>query len=201
MNRQIFIALSAVLLLAAACRAREETAASTSSTEATPASPAAATPAPAAEATPPATAPTGAGTTAASAAPAGAPAATLASQETNWSGISADVTEFKRKGNTLTAKVVLRNHAGAEIQSEIKYDEVYLMDLGAGKKYEVLKDEKGAYIAALRSGWNDRWYDRLQPGQSMTLWMKFPAPPADVKAVTLQLPGMSPFEDLPIQDV
>lgn len=201
MNRKILVALAAVLLLAAACRAREETAASTSSTEATPpASTAAATPAPAAEATPPATAPTGAGTTAASAAPAGA-AATLATQETNWSGISADVTEFKRKGNTLTAKVVLRNHAGADVQSEIKYEEVYLMDLGAGKKYEVLKDEKGAYIAALRSGWADRWYDTLKPGQSVTLWIKFPAPPPDVKSVTLQVPGMSPFEDLPIQDV
>jgi len=196
MNRKLFIALSAVLLLAA-CRAREEpspaTATPPASTE---------TAAPATEAPPPAAVPAGAESTATGTAPAGAPAAaTLASQETNWSGISAEVTEFKRKGNTLTAKVVLRNHAGAEIEADINYKEVYLMDLGAGKKYEVLKDEKGTYIAALRSGWADRWYEKLAPGQSFTLWMKFPAPPADVKSVTLQLPGMSPFEDLPIQDV
>ena len=203
MNRKIFIALSAVLLLAA-CQ-RQEPAASTASTETTPpASTAAATPAPATAATPPpATAPAGAGTTATGAAPAGAPAAaaSLASQESNWPGISADVTEFKRKGNTLTAKVVLRNHGTEDAQAEIKYDEVYLMDLGAGKKYEVLKDEKGAYIAALRSGWADRWYDTVKPTESFTLWMKFPAPPADVKSVTLQVPGVPPFEDLPIQDV
>jgi hypothetical protein len=30
--------------------------------------------------------------------------------------------------------------------------------------------------------------------------MKFPAPPAEVKAVTLQVPGVQPFEDLAIQD-
>jgi hypothetical protein len=195
MDRKIFIALSAVLLLAAACRAREEPAPSTATTSASPEAAA-----PATEPAAPATAPAESAST--GTAPAGAPtAATLASQETNWTGISAEVTEFRRKGNTLTAKVVLRNHAGAEIESDINYKEVYLMDLGAGKKYEVLKDEKGTYIAALRSGWADRWYDKLAPGQSFTLWMKFPAPPPDVKSVTLQLPGMPPFEDLPIQDV
>jgi hypothetical protein len=195
MDRKIFIALSAVLLLAAACRAREESASSTATTP--PAS--TETAAPATEPAPATTAPAESAST--GTAPAGAPAAALASQETNWTGISADVTEFRRKGNTLTAKVVLRNHGTEETQTEINYKEVYLMDLGAGKKYEVLKDEKGSYIAALRSNWNDRWYDTLKPGQAFTLWMKFPAPPAEVKSVTLQVPGMSPFEDLAIQDV
>ena len=195
MNRKTFVTLSAVLLLAAAC-GREEPAATTEATppasSATPATEPAA-PAPAATA-----APAGGATTSTAGAPAGA---SLASQETNWTGISAEVTEFKRKGNTLTAKVVMRNHTGAEIEPDINYKEVYLMDLAAGKKYEVLKDEKGTYIAALRSGWADRWYEKLAPGQSFTLWMKFPAPPADVKSVTLQIPGTPPFEDLPIQDV
>jgi hypothetical protein len=195
MNRKIFIALFALALLAA-CRQREEPAAAAEPTPSATTGEATT----AAEAAPPATeAPAGSAST--GTAPAGAAAATLASQETNWSGISADVTEFRRKGNTLAAKVVLRNHSSADAQPEIKYDEVYLMDLAAGKKYEVLKDENGAYIAALRSNWKDRWYESLKPGQAFTLWMKFPAPPADVKAVTLQVPGMAPFEDLPIQDV
>ncbi|HEX7181928.1 MAG TPA: hypothetical protein VF756_08810 [Thermoanaerobaculia bacterium] len=144
----------------------------------------------------------GSSTPAGTAPGAAAPGATaFASQETNWSGVIAEVTEFRRKGNTLTAKVRLRNQGSAEVQPEIIYKEAYLMDLGAGKKYEVLKDEKGTYIAALRQNWGDRWYEELQPGQAMTIWMKFPAPPADVKTVTLQIPGAPPFEDLPIQDV
>jgi hypothetical protein len=129
-----------------------------------------------------------------------APAGGIASQETNWKGVSATVTEFRRKGNTLTAKVQLANHGTEKLQPEIKFEEVYLLDVGAGKKYNVLKDEKGNYIASLRSGWADRWYDYLAPGDSYLLWMKFPAPPADVKVITLQLPGMPPFEDLNIQD-
>jgi hypothetical protein len=129
-----------------------------------------------------------------------APAAAVATQTSNWPGVVADVTEFRRKGSTLTVRVVLRNQGNVDSEPDIYYNEVYVMDLGAGKKYEVLKDEKGAYIAALRTGWNNRWYQKLAPGASYTIWMKFPAPPPEVKSVTLQLPGMPPFEDLPIQD-
>lgn len=189
--------VGSVLLVLAACRpsAEEpEPAAAASDQPAAvsePASPAAETSsAPVAEPVPAAT-------------PAVVPAATgavLASQETNWQGVVAEVTEFRRKGNTLTAKVRLRNQGSAEAKAEVIYKEVYLMDLGAGKKYQVLQDEKGAYIAGLRSGWNDRWYGDLAPGESYTLWVKFPAPPAEVKSVTLQVPGVPPFEDLAIQD-
>ena len=181
---------------------------------AAPAAPAATAPAPAAQTAPaaappaPAAAPTAAGpvtspnpaTPGAATAPAAAPAAAVATQTSNWPGVVADVTEFRRKGSTLTVRVVLRNQGNVDAEPDIHYGEVYVMDLGAGKKYEVLKDEKGTYIAALRSGYSNRWYEKLAPGASYTLWMKFPAPPPEVKSVTLQLPGMPPFEDLPIQD-
>ena len=123
----------------------------------------------------------------------------LASQETNWSGITAEVIEFRRKGNTLTARVRLRNQGSAEAEPDIHYNEVYVMDAAGGKKYEVLKDETNNYIAGLRSGYPDRWYQRIQPGQSQLIWMKFPAPPAEVTSATLQIPGVQPFEDLSIQ--
>ncbi|HWM91586.1 MAG TPA: hypothetical protein VN493_12540 [Thermoanaerobaculia bacterium] len=190
------VLVSILLALTAACQQPAEEAepassAATASTEspaaaAEPAGPASSPAVPAAEPAP-ATAPV-------------APGAVLASQETNWQGIVAEVTEFRRKGNTLTAKVRLRNQGSAAIQPEVIYKEVYLMDLGAGKKYEVLRDEKGAYIAALKSGWSERWYGEIEPGQSYTLWVKFPAPPPEVKSVTLQVPGVPPFEDLAIQD-
>lgn len=127
-------------------------------------------------------------------------AGALAAQETNWHGVVAEVTEFRRKGNTLTAKVRFTNRGQEEPQPEIKYDEVYLIDTGAGKKYNALKDEKNDYIAALSSGWHDRWYKHLKPGESQLIWVKFPAPPAETKAITLQLPGTPPFEDLAIQE-
>ena len=181
-----------VLLALAACSAKEpEPAAATSETPVAASEPTA-TAAPSAAAPEPTPA----------AVPAAVPAGgtVLASQETNWQGVVAEVTEFRRKGNTLTAKVRLRNQGSEKSQSEVIYNEVYLMDLAAGKKYQVLRDEKGAYIAAMKSGWTDRWYGDLGPGESHNLWMKFPAPPAEVKSITLQVPGVPPFEDLAIQD-
>ncbi|MFL6259245.1 MAG: hypothetical protein ACJ76Y_05985 [Thermoanaerobaculia bacterium] len=204
-SKGFLLALTVLLVLAAGCKAHEPEnpppAASTATppTAAAPSTstaPAPATTAPAPTATPP---PATAAAPATSAA-APAPAAALASQQTNWPGIVADVIEFRRKGSTLTAKVVLRNQGNVDSQPDIHYNELYVMDLGAGKKYEVLKDEKGNYIAALRSGYRDQWYQRLQPGETYTIWMKLPAPPPDVKTVTLQIPGVPPFEDLAIQD-
>ena len=209
MGRTVFIAFLAVLLLTG-CQQREEPA-STAGTDPAAAgeipvppveseSESGSAPSPAAAAATDSVDP--GSSTAGGAVPGGAPAppASLARQETNWSGVVAEVTELRRKGNTLTAKVRFRNQGGAEAEPDVHYNEAYVMDLGAGKKYEVLKDEKGNYIAGLRSGWNNRWYDKVQPGQSATIWMKFPAPPADVRTVTLQIPGVPPFEDLPILD-
>lgn len=129
-----------------------------------------------------------------------APPAVSASQETNLPGVVAEVTEFKRKGNTLTAKVRFRNTGTADVDVDFSYAATYLLDAEAAKKYEVLKDEKGYYIAALYSSTKDRYWVDLPPGASLTAWMKFPAPPATTRSVTLQVPGVPPFEDLPIQD-
>jgi hypothetical protein len=202
-SKDLVPALIVLLALAAGCKSREPESQPTAATTTTPSTTAAPSTSAAPAATPPAaTAPQAAPATSASsaAAPAPAPASALASQQTNWPGVVADVTEFRRKGSTLTAKVVLRNQGNVDSEPDIHYNELYVMDLGAGKKYEVLKDEKGNSIAALRSGYRDRWYQTLQPGGTYTIWMKFPAPPPDVKTVTLQIPGVPPFEDLAIQD-
>jgi hypothetical protein len=119
--------------------------------------------------------------------------------ETKWPGVFAEVTEFKRKGNTLTVKVRFTNHGSKPEEPDIRYNETYLLDAN-NKKYEALKDEQGRYLAALRSGYPDRWYDKVEPGGSQSIWMKFSAPAAATKTVSLQLPGMEPFEELAIQD-
>src|SRR5947209_9796494 len=161
-TRDFQLAIAVLLVVTAGCKAREPegqqpnasttpapvTAPPVTTTTTTPPPPATAAPPPAATPAPQA------GTASPAAA---APAGALASQQTNWPGIVADVTEFRRKGSTLTARVVLRNQAGADAEPDIHYGEVYVMDAAAGKKYEPLKDEKGTYIAALRSDYSDRW--------------------------------------------
>ena len=202
-TRDFQLVIAVALVLTAGCKAREPENQSSDSLSATPApvtAPPAAnptTPPPPSDQSPAALPAPQAGTAYPAAA---APAGVLASQQTNWPGIVADVTELRRKGSTLTARILFKNQAGADAEPDIHYGEVYVMDAAAGKKYEPLKDEKGTYIAALRSGYSDRWYQKLGQGATYTIWVKFPAPPPDVKTVTLQLPGMPPLEDLAIQD-
>jgi hypothetical protein len=189
-----FVIVSLITLLVS-CKAAQETTTSTATTSTTATQATATTAAPAPVTTTVATTQTTA------AAPAAAPAGTsLASQETNWPGVTAEVTEFKRKGNSLTAKVRLTNKGTADAQPQVEWRDVALVDATGGKKYEVLKDEKGAAIASTRAGWTDRWYESIAPNQSQIIWMKFPAPPLEVKTITLQMPKMPPFDDLTIQD-
>jgi hypothetical protein len=128
------------------------------------------------------------------------PGAPIASQETNWNGVTAEVTEFKRKGNTLTVKVRLKNGSTAKVTPHIDHRKNYLLDASAGKKYEVLKDDQGVYVAALTGSSPDAFGEDIPASQSKIVWMKFPAPPATTKAATLHVDGVPPFEDLPITD-
>lgn len=195
MTSQFLRIATVVVAGALACQGKPEAA-----PVSTPA-PAAAAVAIAAPVAAPASAPAPVATDQSAPAPAAVPAVTvLAAQETNWPGMVAEVTEFRRKGNTLTAKVRLRNTGSEMREPDVQYDEVYLMDAAAGKKYAVLQDEKGSYIASLLPGWPKRWYGKIEPSQAITLWMKFPAPPAEVSNITLQIPSMAPFEDLAIQN-
>lgn len=201
MNRRLIL-IAAVFVLVMFCSKAPETA-----TTATAPAPATTSAQPAAPAPAPAAAPS---TTQAAAAPPAAAVSTapaaasaggsLQSQETNWPGVTAEVTEFRRKGNTLTGKVRLTNKSAARVEVEIYWKEVSLVDAAGGKKYEVLKDEKGTFISSTRAGWTDRWSEWIEPATPQVIWMKFPAPPPEVKTITLQLPKTPPFDDLPIQD-
>ena len=193
MNRRLFIISSVLVVIMSCSKAPETSTTANTSTTSTTSTQATATTAP-----PPSTTQTMPNTaTTAAAAPA---TAVLQSQETNWTGVIAEVTEFRRKGNSLTAKVRLSNKGSGSPDLQIFWNEVALIDAAGGKKYEVLKDEKGAYISSSRAGWPDRWEAHMGPGASQVIWMKFPAPPPEVKTITLQIPQVPPFDDLQIQD-
>ena len=99
--------------------------------------------------------------------------------------------------NVLTALVRLRNTlTGGHTIVQFGFSGVYLMDEAGAKKYPVLKDEKDDYIASSPG----LYTEAVDGGGSMTLWMKFPAPPLETKTVTLAMPQMPPFENLPIHD-
>ena len=125
----------------------------------------------------------------------------LQSQETNESGITAEVTEAKRKDGVLTVKLRLRNTGGSDADVSMtdgpaSFDNYYLT--AGDKKYFVLRDAEGKAIAT-----NDQdgyITAKVKKDGTYTWWAKFPAPPAEVTSVTFYTPIAPPFEDLPVSD-
>ena len=135
--------------------------------------------------------------------PVSAPAETtvggLAAQETKWPGVTVVLTEFVRKGKNLNAKLRFTNNGTKDARPDFYYRDTYVLDED-NKKYEVLKDEKGGSLGSVSSGYNYWWGETIEPGTSRTVWMRFEAPPAVVKTMTIQVGTMDPFEDVRIQN-
>ncbi|HUK87210.1 MAG TPA: hypothetical protein VLT85_06060 [Terriglobales bacterium] len=181
-NSHILLLFSlAALLLAAGCSKSEP------STTTTTAGQPAAAPAPAA--TP-------------AAAPAAAPATpAIQSQDANQAGLVADLIECKRGDGVLTVKVRFRNTSGQPVKLSViearDYEKFYVT--AGSKKYLILKDSEGAYLATQPNGFGNLNAD-IEPGQSWQWWAKFPAPPTDMSKITLVTPLAPPFDDVPISD-
>jgi hypothetical protein len=136
---------------------------------------------------------------------AGAPA--LGVQEHEMGGVDVAITELKRtSGDTLTMKWEFRNKTqekkvlatGGGFSAPYRLaKEAYLLDMKNKKRYLVV--ENGEYYPLARKHTTtSEGSIVVEPGQTLTTWAKFPAPPADVAAVDVQLPQVPPFDAVPI---
>lgn len=119
------------------------------------------------------------------------------SQDTEVSGITADLTECKRKDGVLSVKVQFRNTSDATVYFTVDthhgdYAGFYVT--AADKKYFVLKDTEKEPLAPKYIS------DNIAKGGKLLWWAKFPAPPDDIKKINLMIPKVLPFEDVPITD-
>jgi hypothetical protein len=72
-----------------------------------------------------------------------------------------------------------------------------------GTKYYVLTDQEGNPLASEGDYVSPGTYGimrKLQPGSSLRVWMKLPAPPPEVKSVSLFLNETEQIEDLAITE-
>ena len=122
------------------------------------------------------------------------------------SGVEVTLLELKRtSGDTVTAKWRYTNKdqdAKQLAKSTGGMDpyklslESYFIDPANKKKYLVLKDSKGKPIAAAHG--TPFHAIKLDGGKAINTWAKYPAPPAGVEKVSLYIPGVAPFEDVPL---
>ena len=113
--------------------------------------------------------------------PAAASSDIIQSQDTSTAGVAGELIQCRRSGGVLSVKIRFHNTTGAGIGfyalgPNISYDRYYLA--AASKKYFILKDADGTYLAP-GGDYNCGMpgvCEKLGPGLSVTWWAKFPAP-------------------------
>lgn len=151
------------------------------------------------------TAPAAPAATATSTTPPAAPAAAgpIATAEGEQSGVRAEVTELDRtSGGTVNLKFTMINDSddtlsfGYDFGEKNEYGDIsgiHLIDQAGKKKYFVARDAEGACVCS-------RGLKDMQKGERRNLWAKFPAPPAEVKTISVVIPKFSPLDDVPISE-
>ena len=125
-------------------------------------------------------------------------------------GMSGDVEVDVLKANVqegiLTVTLVYRNNGKEVVKlKQFGLDDVYFISETEKKKYHVLKDSKGEWIAAPVGrgmlgfeGGSAATPVVVSPGGKAIVWFKFPAPPENVTLVNLVVPDVIPFDKLPV---
>jgi hypothetical protein len=118
--------------------------------------------------------------------------------DSDITGVSVELTSVQKTGDTIMVRFkyinsgdkstgVLYTQVGGQIE-----DMIYCVDAKNKKKYLVIRDtEKNPLTSALHNL-------SVGPGETKGCWAKFPAPPADVTAISVYIPGAPPFENVPL---
>jgi len=112
------------------------------------------------------------------------------------------VNEIKRTSSTVTLKFTVYNTSdkGFSTQGVFDGDEyhryrhvgaIHLIDGESKKKYFVVTDSDGNLLCS-------NSISDIAPKSQITLWAKFPAPPNEVRKITVEIPHFVPFEDVAI---
>lgn len=131
----------------------------------------------------------------------------VASAETNWDGISLDLLSVERKASVLTVKWAVHNTGQGNVDVRFglsgKQTTTYVVDEESGTKYYALTDKEGhllasesEYIGSDTNGISDT----VAAGQTKRYWMKLPAPPPEVKELTVFFTNTEPFESVAIAE-
>ena len=110
--------------------------------------------------------------------------------------MEADVLKAKVDGQVLTVAIAFRNTGDAKTIVEFKWHDVYFIDKSQTKKYHVLKDNKGVWVASQVYYGGVR--QTIDAGKKKLIWFKFPAPPEGDDSINLTIPAALPFDGLRI---
>ena len=115
-------------------------------------------------------------------------------------GMRLEVQELKRtSGGTVNLKFVVINDSDKDLGANFLFStdaaqtlsNVALIDEANKKKYYVVRDSENKCLCSSDFG-------HIKAKNRVNLWAKFPAPPEDVKKMTVVIPHFAPIDDVPI---
>jgi hypothetical protein len=121
------------------------------------------------------------------------PAAALQTQ-TGPQGTSVALNSVRVTGDIMTVSLTF---SGGTCCVQIPLNEVSAIDDATAQRIGVLKDNAGQWMAA-PLGYIKTTLSVDSQRNPLPVWFKFPAPPATSKTVSLALPGVAPFEPVPV---
>lgn len=140
-------------------------------------------------------------------APAAASAAPLSTQS-GPNGFEIDLTKADVNGSILTVEFKYRNTKKSStnvgkfdyISSVYKASAVNYIDDATAKKYSVLKDQDGKYMASplQNNSTEDVMVRSDGDGTPAMAYFRFPAPPAGTKTISVSIPEAGAFNGIPV---
>ena len=121
----------------------------------------------------------------------------IQTQPSSDGNLEASLLSAKVRRDVLTIQIKLKNVTSKKVYKAFEYAAVYYSDIDNKKKYFVLKDSEGQYIAGPIDNYRSFRHD-IQPDGQRIIWVKFPAPPATTETVDVFMPDILPFEEIKI---
>ena len=124
----------------------------------------------------------------------------IQTQPTTDGNLEASLTRAQAKGDVLTVMVQVKNVSSSIAKLSFYYQDVYYTDVKEKKKYFILKDADGKYIAGPKAydTYGGSFEYNIEPGAQKIMWCKLPAPPETTESITVFIPDCLPFEDIEI---
>jgi hypothetical protein len=114
-------------------------------------------------------------------------------------GLEVDLARVGFAGDLMTVELRYRNPTANEIWlNNFKLEQVSFIDDATSKRYSVVKDQSGQYMASPLSGEYINPHYVKERGYSI-VWFKFPAPPTTTQTISINIPNVSPFDGIRIQ--
>jgi hypothetical protein len=120
-------------------------------------------------------------------------------------GLEVDLTGVAVTGDILTVALRYRTVTDSYNDTEVSFpvDQVSITDDATSRRYGVLKDQSGQYMASPLSGENSIKFTVKNGGNFKgsyeVAWFKFPAPIAQAQTISINIPKVAPFDNIRIQ--